>query len=236
MQIYPLLMKIKNKNNNNKGFTLLEMLVVLALAGLIMGIAVGRFSGVFGLDMKGATNKMASTIRYLYDLSITEAMYIRLIIDFESQSYWVEATRDPFKVARSSTFTEADEKAKDLAAQSAAAAAATEGATENAEGEEIPKASVVTPQPPQFTKLESRLLKPTKLPKGIFFKDVYVEHLENPVEDGKVAIHFFPSGRVEEAIVNFRDKDDERNYSLKINPINGTTNVAWEYRRLEIEK
>ena len=132
MPIYPLLKKKKK----SRGFTLLEMLVVLGLAGLIMGIAIGRFSGVFGLEMKKATNRLASTIRYLYDFSVTESLYIRLIINFENQSYYVEATRDPFKVAKAITFTDADAKAKDLADQAAAVAETTATEGEEVEGED----------------------------------------------------------------------------------------------------
>lgn len=203
------------KNRNKFGFSLLEMLVVIAIIAMVMGVAVVRLSGVLGIDMKRATNRFASTIRYVYNFSITKNLYVRLVCDLEKQAYYIEATRDPYRVDKDVSFSDIEGKEKEKGSEKA-------GSLERLE-----------PAPVSFSEAQSKLLKPTALPKGVFFKDVYVEHMPMPVEAGKVAIHFFPNGRVERAIINLRDKDDSRNYSLSINPMTGDTGVAWEYKKLE---
>ena len=85
---------------------------------------------------------------------------------------------------------------------------------------------------PNFGAVDSHLLRPTKLPDTVFFKDLHVEHRQYPVEGGKEFIYFFPNGYVERAIINLRDEEDEVNYSLATNPISGRVSIEPEYRSL----
>jgi prepilin-type N-terminal cleavage/methylation domain-containing protein len=91
------------------GFTLLEIVVSLAVIGLMLGIVVSRMDTMLEWDMKSASTKLASTIRYLYNKAATEGLYMRLVLDLEEQAYWVEATTDPFTF---SAGEEGDRKAK----------------------------------------------------------------------------------------------------------------------------
>lgn len=194
--------------------------------GLIMGIAVSGMDRYLETDMKAACNKMAATMRYIYNKSATEGMYIRLVLDLTDQVYWVEATMDPVMVvkqddemARASSKGDEDKEEKESSNQK--------------KGMFDDDANKIKPKEPIFGAVDSYLLKATKLPDGIFFKDVYVEHLIFPVDSGKVAIFFFPNGYVEEAVINLRDEDDELNYSLLTNPISGRVKIENFYRTLE---
>jgi len=186
----------------------------------MVGMVVGGMSDYLDWEMKKAASKMAATMRYVYNKSATEGLYIRLILDINERSYWVEATTDPVLVTKEdeerSKGSKKDKKKED------------EGTKEG----EIPK---LKPAEPQFGQVDSFLLKPSKLPRNIFFKDVWVEHRTFPVDGGKVAIFFFPNGYVENAVINLRDEDDEVIYSVKTNPINGRVSIESGYRSLEEE-
>jgi prepilin-type N-terminal cleavage/methylation domain-containing protein len=43
-----LLLKMKNQKPRRKGFTLIELLVVITIIGILAGIAIGAFGGIFG--------------------------------------------------------------------------------------------------------------------------------------------------------------------------------------------
>jgi len=197
------------------GFTLFEIIVSMAVIGLIMGVAVGQMSDFMETNMKKGSNKLASTIRYLYNKAATENLYIRLVMDLDEQVYWVEATADPVAISRTDTSRSDDEKEED----------------EKLEEGEVPK---LKPHKPRFGQVDSYLLKSTKLPDGILFRDVYIEHRPGSVESGKVALYFFPNGFVEEVIINLKSEDDDIYYSLETNPISGRVNIENQYRRLEI--
>lgn len=209
-----------NRKARARGFTLLEIVVSIAVIALMLGVVVSRMDTMMEWDMKKASSKLASTMRYLYNKAATEGLFIRLILDFEENTYWVEATTDPFVIAAG----EEDERKKKRVAEEGAA----EGVEEGEEGD-----YAIKPQKPVFTQVDSYLLKPTKLPSSVFFKDVYVEHLKMPVDAGKAEIYFFPNGMVEYAIINLRDDDDETNYSLETSPISGRVNIEDRYRAME---
>jgi prepilin-type N-terminal cleavage/methylation domain-containing protein len=202
------------------GFTLLEIVVTIAVIALMLGVVVSRMDTMMEWDMKKASGKLASTMRYLYNKAATEGLYIRLVLDFEESTYWVEATTDPFVISAG----EEDERKKKKNDEETA----SEEGDEGQEGD-----YAIKPQTPVFTQVDSYLLKPTKLPGSILFKDVFVEHLKMPVDGGKAEIYFFPNGMVEHAIINLRDENDEVNYSLETSPVSGRVKIEDRYRSME---
>ncbi len=208
------------------GFTLLEIVVTMAVLSLILGVVVSRMDSMLEWDMKKASNKLASTIRYLYNKAATEGLYIKLVIDFEENVYWVEATSDPFLISAGE-----EEAGLGKKGNKAAEGEAAEGGEELAEGEPY----AIKPTEPVFTKVEEYLLKPTKLPGTIRFKDVQVEHDRSTIDGGKAEIYFFPNGMMEHAVINLSDEDDEVNYSLETNPVSGRVNIEDRYRTREEE-
>ncbi|MFA4974715.1 MAG: type II secretion system protein [bacterium] len=209
------------------GFTLLEIVVSMAVIGLVLGVVISRMDTMLDLEMKSSSKKLATAIRYLYNKAATEGLYIKLVLDIEENSYWVEATYDPFVISMGEGSSVAPKKdgSKKSEGEDAAEGDETE---EDEEGE-----TRIKPREPVFTQMETFLLKATKLPNSVFFKDVYVEHKPAGTSAGEEAIYFFPNGYVEHAIINLRDEDDETNYSLETNPINGRVSIEPEYRRME---
>lgn len=210
-----------------------------------MSLVIGGMNDYLETDMKTTSNKLASTIRYLYNKSVTEGVYLRLVVDVTEKTYWVEATRDPFLLApeekdkkkREEKKKEEEKKAAEEAkVAEEAAGGEEEGAGELPEGMvekstgQIPKLEI---KEPTFSQVESFLLKPTKLPDPVYFKDVITEHNPVPQEGGEATINFFPNGYVEHAIINLRDEDDEVHYSLETNPITGQVKIENEYRTFE---
>lgn len=215
-----------NRKRRN-GFTLLEIVVSIAVVSLILGVVISRMDTMLEWDMKKASNKLASTMRYLYNKAASEGLYIRLVLDIDENVYWVEATADPFVI------TAGEEEARPSAQESEAS---EEGVAEGSEVEgfeEEGESYGLKPREPIFTPVESHLLKPTKLPGSVFFKDVYVEHQRMGVDSGKESIYFFPNGYVEHAVINLRNDDDDVNYSLETNPVSGRVNIEDRYRTRE---
>lgn len=229
------------RRRSQSAFTLFEILITIAIVGLIMGLAVGGMSRFMELDMKKASNKLATTIRYLYNKSATEGIYIRLNLDLGEQNYWVEATADPVLLEKEGSeraggslkASKKKEKEKKEREEKKKGETAKEGEgekTADTGGEERLK-----PKEPVFGQVDSFLLKPTKLPDNVFFKDVYVEHLAFPADAGKVSIFFFPSGYVENAVINLRNEEDDIVYSIKTKPVSGGASIENFYRNLEAE-
>jgi len=214
-------MPVPSYKSRSDGFTLLEILVALAILGLMLGLVTTQMGDFFSANMKSATGKLSSTIRYLHDKASTQSLYIRLTFDFEKNGYWVEATTERFLLLS----PEEIEKEKE------------EIEKEKEEKETPPEEGAVEYtrkyRNPEFGAVDEFLLRPVTFPNGVFLKDIYTSHDKGPVDAGKAFIHFFPNGTIEPAVINLRDEEDEVHFSIQINPIVGSTIILQEYTKLE---
>lgn len=80
--------------HQSRGFTLLELLLVLLLLGLVYGLAGPMIgAGSAGLDVKAATRQLAAGLRKARGIAITERQEALLAVDVNARSFSV--TRDP---------------------------------------------------------------------------------------------------------------------------------------------
>lgn len=204
--------------------TLIEIIITVAIIGLIMGLSVGVFRDSSDAALSEASDRLMGTIKYVYNEAAIKNQYYRMVINFEDNSFAVESSPDAFKIAATQEGTpEEDQSAsaniKDVGEGLKSGEAGGEDGTE-------------APPPPAggtFSGTASYLLKPVKLPEGVRVKDVYVAHLDKKVEGGKTAIYFFPNGWVEKAVINLSDEKGENVYSLETFPSSGKAKIRSEY-------
>lgn len=199
------------------GFTLVELLVALALVGLLMGLMVGQVRKLFQREMKQSAGHLATTIRYLYNKSVSDGVLLRLVIDLGENRYWVESSTDALTIQKETEEVRPTEKKLE---------------EEHAKSD----SSALQPKEPSFSPEGSSLLKPVHLPKGVFFKDVYAEHQVAPLSDGKAYLYFFPQGYAERAVIHLRDAKDEVHFSLEVNPVTGGVKIEKGYKEVKIEE
>jgi prepilin-type N-terminal cleavage/methylation domain-containing protein len=78
-----------------RGFTLLELAVVMFLIGLVMTIAMPYFGSMQSSQMRSEARRLASRANYLYQEAGTQKVILRLTFDLANNGYF--ATRlDPF--------------------------------------------------------------------------------------------------------------------------------------------
>jgi len=73
------------------GTTLIEIIVVLALAALMMAVAIPSLSIVFGVDKRQASRELAATMRWTYEEATIRNQSMRIAYDLDHGTYWVEA-------------------------------------------------------------------------------------------------------------------------------------------------
>ena len=78
----------KNPIPQTAGFTLLELLVVLAIAGMLVALVPAAVSAVVpGMKARTAAYDMASTLRDARNLAISQSTPVDVVFDPESASY-----------------------------------------------------------------------------------------------------------------------------------------------------
>jgi general secretion pathway protein H len=71
-----------------RGFTLLEIMVVIAIIGAIIAIAVPKFGSVFETNIKGAMRRFAGTVMFCFHESVIKQSVLRLNMDPVLGEYW----------------------------------------------------------------------------------------------------------------------------------------------------
>jgi general secretion pathway protein H len=72
-----------------KGFTLLELTVVLFIIGLLVAAVVPRFGDITGTRLNASARHLAAMVRYLSGEAALRNRPYRLNYDLDKQTYWV---------------------------------------------------------------------------------------------------------------------------------------------------
>ena len=81
---------------NKKGFTLLELLVVLVLISLVTALVAPKLAAPLGnLQLKTAVKKIAGSLRYARSLAASEKVNRLCVFDFENQTVAIYSESEP---------------------------------------------------------------------------------------------------------------------------------------------
>ncbi len=112
--------RVNLRENSQRGLTLIEVVVVLALVGVLLLAAVPSMRAVTGVDLKSASRELAASLRYVYDEASVRNVIMRVAYDLDNSTWWVEAADSEVRIFASRKEKEAfDEfmKAKALSDQ-----------------------------------------------------------------------------------------------------------------------
>lgn len=80
----------RNRKRVTRGFTLLELIIVLVIMSVGLMLVAPRFSGTFALlELKGAARDIASGLRYARGRAIVTGRETELAVDVETGRYWI---------------------------------------------------------------------------------------------------------------------------------------------------
>ncbi len=211
------------------GFSLIEVIIVVALIAFVYTVAIPQFSMRSGAETANKINQLASDIRSAFDQSVLTRKPYRIVFELQSGDYWLEeASTDSFYLGSEKAdrdLTESEEKEADLAFDSKmqeyidlAGAAVSDPESEK----EIPPTSPILMaknalKRPKWTPLENMEWSRRSLAPTLIIQDMQSEHhggKQSFVElgpEGRAMIYFFPSGYVQKAVIHiaYRKGDNE---------------------------
>lgn len=193
-----------------EGFTLVELMMVLAVVALLSAAVVPTVKSVTGANARQAAGELSGAARYLFDTAALRHETCRLVLDLDERSWWAECTKDRVYRAREAI------SPADAAREDEALAERFPDERDAEKRRLLGKA--------KWGAFQDRLAKKRGLPGGAGFVDVWSEHLREPATKGKAFVYFYPQGRAEEARIPVADGDNV--YSVVVPAFTGRASVV----------
>jgi general secretion pathway protein H len=202
--------------------TLIEVLIVLALIGLVMSAVIIGSGQLASSRLRHASTMLTGAVRVGFSRATSTSKTVRLVMDFEENTIWLEEGDQPHLVQSRDT------------SGTGGAAAATEA--EKAALEES-KRIVTGPTPPRtaFREINPMGLAASspgqgkkELERGIRFRQVQTGHDEEPRTEGRAYLYFWPGGQTERAAIQLKvgpGDDEENTVTLLVAPLTGKVTV-----------
>ena len=201
---------------NARGFTLLEIGIAIVILSLLIAVAVPAMGALSGARLQEESRVLGGVIRDNYARTALAGKSTRLVIDMQEQAYWIEDAPAVARVHREKL--EADREGK-------AALDPVDRRIEDIDKDtqdEGQRTRLELLAPTQWAPAENDYGKPHKLNEDVHFKKMWVEHLDEAVSAGQVALYFFPGGFTEEAHITLTDDEDgERTVTLVVSSLTG---------------
>lgn len=215
-----------------RGVTLIEVLVVIAIVAIATGMAIFGVSTLSSARLRESAVLVASAIRVGYNHANSKSRTARLVFQFGDSD---PRAKDPPRITLEDSpgrmFLQSGDRTGGAAAATEAEQAAIEEAAEILEGPRKPR--------PSFSPVKDLLgfehddadLPPaTKLlGAGIYFRQVEVEHEENPIVEDRAYVYFFPGGQAERAHIQIQkgsgEADDDEVMTISVAPLTGKVEI-----------
>lgn len=200
--------KFKNfdERGSENGFSLVELMVVVALMALIGTMAIPSISNVFKISLGSTTRDLATTVRYAYNAAMMTKKVHRLVYDLKEEKYWVEVGPQNMLMETEETRAKSERASKFFS---------------KIDEEELKKKKAAESN---FSLATYVTRKKNELPRGVEFEDVKTEQAKAPFTEGVVYTHFFPHGIIEQTVIHLKDTSNHHS-TLIIAPTVGRTKV-----------
>ncbi len=205
-------MSLRNPNRPHDGFTLIEVIMVVAIIAVVVSGATFGVGALTRTRLRSASFKVMSAAQYAYSRSVTHGTTTRLQFDFEKDTMAVEETEAPVTIANY----------EQLEADTGGAVDPWELAQQRIErplDREPPPISAFSP----ITTLDGKPIKryqPQPVGDGIEIYAVVTPRDSLPRTEGEGGVYFFPGGVTEHTVVQLIDGSDTI-YSIEIHPLTG---------------
>lgn len=207
------------------GYSLIEIMIVMAIGGLLAGGAIVGFRSLVRSEIRSTATKLAAAIRYSYDRAISTGAYYRLHINFEDNTYRLEKA-DARVLLNTTERASRDGRGEDRdIADRRAQEDEQNGQVSGVSPELLPPPS---PRRPKFAAYVDSQLKPVRLSRARILS-VLTPRQNEAYRSGHAYLHFFPDGHTERALIHVgpdaENPSDDEQFSLLVHALTGRVEV-----------
>jgi type II secretory pathway pseudopilin PulG len=196
--------------------TLMEIIIVIAIVGLVYATVVPQFNILTGVDRAEKLARLGSDIRAAFDMSVLNNRPFRLVFDLKAGEYWLEGTeRRDFWLSETDRDYSGEEYKEFLAIfeeEFEQYQSLMPPPIKDAESDkEIAVSSPVIEAkdalaPVQWSPIENMEFSKRSIGPEMFFPGIWCEHhqakIQFEMESAIAAMYFFPGGYVEKCVIH----------------------------------
>ncbi|GAB4290918.1 MAG: hypothetical protein Kow0090_04200 [Myxococcota bacterium] len=212
---------------SERGLTLVEISISLLILVLVMGVVLPSVTGVTKARLKSSAGEMASAIRYMYDFSVMNSVYCRMVFELDEEFYYTECSEEPIYLKREKELAKTEREVEEERQKKEEKEPTFDEET-FALSEEEKESWRLQHYKPQFTQVQTETIRERKLPSGVFFEGIWTMHQREIFRHGEAQLYFFPQGFVERAHIYLSDSGGKI-YTLTVNPLLGKVKVDNSY-------
>jgi prepilin-type N-terminal cleavage/methylation domain-containing protein len=212
-----------------RGLTLIEIVVTMAIMGLITAVAIPSLNGIFDLQQRAGAQELARTYTFLVDEAVLRNVTFRVAYNLDRGTWKVE-------IGDANTLIFGDAEAREAHESDLEDQMSRFTQREIDEGAATDLAAAAG----RFEGLETEMFTTgQELPGGTRFGFVYTPQYgeggvepqdtvpEDPEDDRIAYSYIFPDGTAEHTVVRIvADGEDDDGYTLEVEPISGKVRLA----------
>ena len=203
---------MRHEAGQPRGFTLIEVLIVVAVIGVMAFAAAPAVNSLTGANARSAAGQIAGASRYLFDTAALRHQTCRLVVDMDRQEWWAECTEAGPGGRRSQPVV-----GKDGAAEDDAQLARSYSDEPDAEKRKFLSRA-------RFAEFKDRQVRKRELPGRATFAGVVTPRSRDPQSKGTAYVYFFPQGQADAARIPVADGDAV--YTVVLQPLTGHARVV----------
>jgi general secretion pathway protein H len=184
-----------------RAFTLIELMIVVAVIALLAMAAGPAMGGLTGADARKAAGQLAGSMRWLFDSASVRHATCRLALSPRERAFWAECASGRTAISR------------DPEKQAAATAEAADGEPAGAARKDATG----------FAPFTDPVVKRRELPGAVAITAIRIDGRDALLDGRASFVHFFPGGRAQAAQVTIADGGHV--YTVKLEPFTGRARV-----------
>lgn len=186
-----------------KGFTLIEILVVIGLMALVTSLALPSLMSFFKVSLATSGREVATVIRETYNASVITGRMYRVVYDLKTNTYWAESGPTTLLLDTPESREEEQRRRRFLSPSELAKLEAKDSG---------------------FSLDKAITRKKKSLPDGVSIVSIQTDQSKEPIVEGEALTHFFPHGLTERTLIVLKDLSS--NYlTLAVQPLLGKTDL-----------
>ena len=212
--------------------TLIEVMIVIVIVALAAGGLSFGFGALTRSRLRSSCTRMVAAARFAYSRAIVHGKTLRIAFALPGDSFSIQQAHGRVALARTDDPRREAGEPEDTGL---ARVAIDPWEAAKASLEETYKPSFGASPFGPLTNQAGQTLKryrDVKLAQGVRITRLQVGHEKEPLSEGNGAVHFFPQGLTEHAIIQLRDESDTV-YSVEIHPLTGRAKVRTQAYEVE---